>query len=120
MAGWIIIIFREEGTANMGDPHRVAMWTTGLDGQDWLKRMVREGRAEFLDDNGGYPTRYAARWKELAPELRITLREEDGRAEIQEGSVIRGTVYYGAEIHAEVAARCGPEDRLIIHCWDST
>lgn len=66
MIGWMISILRETNphqqhvAEDRGTGDCLAFWEADLEGLDWIKGLVEEGRAQFLGGNG-YPFLYSAR-----------------------------------------------------------
>ena len=117
MLGWAVIIFREEGSGHLGDPHRIADWTVGPYGIKWLNRMVEDGTAQFLGGNG-YPLKYSALWKDLLPELLNQPEGHTGPTVIGEDYVMEPGWKGKMTVNKETVARCLPDDRVTINCFD--
>jgi hypothetical protein len=74
MLGWHIAVYRQaSGGASPArfdsdDGVRLAVWQARLDGLDWIDDLVATGEA-FNLGGVGYPIRYTARAKHLAPPI---------------------------------------------------
>jgi len=68
MLGWEIFITRKEpGLNEPSAKPPLASWKTGLNGNAWIKNLVKQGLAKDLGSNGGYPHLYSAKAKEILP-----------------------------------------------------
>jgi hypothetical protein len=69
MLGWWIIVsaqIPDERDKTENQAAILAQWKAGVGGIDWLERLVDEGKAEKLSQNG-YPNRYTARADDVLP-----------------------------------------------------
>lgn len=119
MLGWHIIIFPEDSSGRAADDCTVAHWMTGLGGTDWLDEMVRGGFAEKLK-GGGYPCQYAAAWHDLLPALLTQPQPYRGPVVVGEDYVMTPGWCASMNLNREAFARCQPEDRMLINCWDQS
>ncbi len=62
MLGWQVYIKREPDTL-------IASWCIGLGGLDWFDELVKEGLAQDLGGNGGYPCKYSAKAEVILPKI---------------------------------------------------
>lgn len=125
MLGWHISVYRQgdggvsPATAQSPEGTRLAVWQTGVGGLDWLKELVKEGKAIDLGGNG-YPSRYTAITEYLIPLIidvppgaRINWLREAGDVVTDkwEGK----TVVDGAAV-----AQCRLAEWLLVEAWDES
>ena len=125
MLGWHVSVYRQTdggrspATAESAEGTRLAVWQTGVDGLDWLRDLVTEGKVVDLGGNG-YPSRFTATAEVIVPRIVDTppaardqwLREaSDFVTDKWEGK----TVVDGA-----VAAGCSADEWLIVKAWDES
>lgn len=120
MLGWQIRIYPETGLSNPEDRKAVVHWLTGLDGTQWLDRMVIEQKAVMLGSNGGYPLRYSARWKDLLPELLMQPEPYNGPPVIGEDYVMTQGWQSQKKVNHELLAQRQPDDLMIVDAWDQS
>src|SRR5215471_13504961 len=110
MLGWHILIYRQSATGR----EQLAEWETSLGGTDWLDALVKQGKAVYVEGNGGYPMVYTASAGVLA-----------SGPPSYSGPTVVGDVYVkpsgwigGATIDAPRLAACEADEELTIHAWD--
>ena len=125
MLGWHISIYRQARCRNMppsadaGQSDRVAVWQAGLNGIDWIRTLVRAGRACFHGGNG-YPYQFAGPACDLIPTI-IAGPPLANNPWICDPSDILGPKWVGHTlIDHEVAQECAPDEWLIIEIWDES
>lgn len=116
MLGWEFFVTRR------GDEDKalsLASWTSGLDGTDWLDRLVTEGVAIGLGGNG-YPNRY------LVPAEHLLLMFEKGLPAYG-GPLVIGDDYImppGWRGQLTVDHRrlreLDPSEQLMVEAWDQS
>lgn len=124
--GWLIIAYRQtrdrttpaEAKAPHGD--RIATWQTGLDGIDWLDRLVADGCAQLLAYNGGYPFEYTGRAKDLLPPILEGPPHANAVWKRDFGDRLLPNYIGHTDINLDLAAACTPDEWLIIEVWDES
>lgn len=123
--GWNIAVYRQEtdgmrpATLEAAFGSRLAVWQTGLNGLDWLKRLAAEQLAIDLGGNG-YPCRYTARARAITPLLQSDPPLAN-RIWIQDAGDVVLAGWPGKTIQ-DIAAieACSPDEWLIIEAWDES
>ena len=122
MLGWHISVYRK--TDDGGSPAewespkgtRLAVWQTGLGGLDWLRELVKAGKAIDLGGDG-YPLRYTATAEDLIPHL-----AEEGLTVwmLDPGDVV-GEGWEGRTVIDKATVRaCRPDEWLLVEAWDES
>lgn len=105
MLGWFFNVYAEpqeleweERKLESGEvyarvPHldravRLRSWSTPPSGLDWLDDLVKQGEAELLALNGGYPMVYRASWADVQVMANRRQAPEAGGAREEPQSVI--------------------------------
>ena len=125
MLGWHISIYRQTNdgtspaTAESAAGTRLAVWQTRDGGLNWIKELVKEGKATDLGGDG-YPYRYTATAKDLSPRI---IGGPPGARRVWasgEGDILTDK-WAGRTVidHAESAA-CRPDEWLLIEAWDES
>lgn len=123
--GWHISVFRQE--TDLEQPpsfesprgSRIAVWQAGLDGLNWVDKLIEEGKAHLLGGNG-YPARFAVQASVVLPIV------EDGppharKAWLSEPGDILTSKWEGkTTLDEEEAAACSPAEWLILEVWDES
>ena len=125
MLGWHISVYRQTdgggapATAESAEGTRLAVWQTGVDGLDWLREMVTEGKVVDLGGNG-YPSRFTATAEQLLP--RIVESPPGARAEwlLDAGDIVTDKWEGKTVVDGAVAAECGADEWLIVEVWDES
>ena len=115
MLGWDISVCRQVNRgvspASADSPEGVllASWQAGLGGLDWLKELVKDGKAVDLGGNG-YPCRYTATAEYLFP--RLSGMPPGAKSDSERWKVVWSS--------ASVVAECRPDEWLIVEAWDQS
>jgi len=122
MLGWEIFIHRNQPGETPGSPTRevfLGSWMVGLNGLDWLTKLVSEGRAADLGGNG-YPERFSI----SARELRAALANGPPRPK---GPDVTGDDYFlpgdwvgRLKMNFEKFAECPDDEQLSVEAWDQS
>ncbi len=125
MLGWHIRVFhgvtdwKAAACMEFDEPETaIAVWQTGLGGLNWIDALVAEGRAEHLGYNGGYPMVYKAPAKDLMPPILEGPPLANKRWGYDPGDVLTDKWIGQTVTHREAAARCAPDDWLLVRAWD--
>ncbi len=125
MLGWHISVFRqadggvEPAAFDAAEGAQLAVWQTGLDGLDWITRLVQGGLAVDLQGNG-YPHRFTAHAKHLVPQILRGPPQANRRWTLGPHDVI-GPGWSGKTvIDRDVAQDCGPDEWLLVEAWDES
>ena len=127
MLGWQIYINRSpsrEGKEAIEDSLTnetlLATWLTGLNGCDWIKQLVKEGKAKDLGSYGGYPHSYSAKAEHIIP-LILSLKPKTKGA-----TVIGDDYFYIGGFNSEIKLFddrikvCPLDEELSIEAWDQS
>ena len=125
MLGWHVSVFRQtnEGispaTFEAPEGIRLAVWQTGLDGLDWIQKLVQEDRAIDLGGDG-YPLRFTAKAENLLPPI-IDGPPDAHSAWIVGVNDILTDKWEGKTVidHA-VIAECRQDEWLLVEAWDES
>lgn len=121
MLGWHIIIYRKQGTGSIWDEHTLSDWETGLDGTDWLDRLVEEGLVQKTDDKGGYPVKFVGRAKDILPHLKSQPTPHKGPDVIGEDYFMptgwKGTIKAKEHLLLECLES---NEEIIVDAWDQS
>ncbi|GAA1405425.1 hypothetical protein GCM10009639_52310 [Kitasatospora putterlickiae] len=107
MLGWWFLVKAPAAGSDEGEV--LAGWETGLGGTNWIRDLVKAGRAEQLRFDG-YPLRYTARAGDVLPR-------------IADGSVFDtgpGAEYRRCEVFPERIAVCPSDALLTVDAWDQS
>jgi len=125
MLGWNISVYKQDSdgslpaTAESVTGICLAVWQTGLEGINWIEKLVKTGKVVSLGGSG-YPSRYTATAENLIPQIIDkppmanqvwTYEENDIITEQWEGQTV---------INRTDAAACRPNEWLIIEAWDES
>jgi len=108
MLGWWITISTHFADGEPAEEHRaaqLAQWETVVGGLSWIDRLVEAGLAQQVQD-GGYPSRYTARWADVLPMLG------------ERGALIKARRDGPLQWHPERMLVCDPEHVVAIVVWD--
>jgi hypothetical protein len=121
MLGWEIFITRKEpGLNEPSAESSLASWKTGLNGDNWLRDLVKQGLAQDLGSNGGYPHLYSAKAKEIIPIISRGAPAYKGGLVVGEDYVLDGGKNWDININQSKLSKCDPDDVLIIEAWDQS
>ena len=112
MLGWEIIVKNQEVT--------LASWRASAWGTDWLENLVKEGKAQNLATNSGYPQIFSMKAKDLLPILIAGIPQTDAGLVIGEDYAISGTKVWNFKINQIAMNQCKSEDELLIEAWDQS
>ena len=125
MLGWEIFIAQQtpeecdSAGEEAGKTALLASWIVGLDGTDWLDRLVDEGKAIRLSRNG-YPSRYVAKAGDVLPLIENGPPDHIGPAVVGDDYFLpadwRGKVW----IDRKKLAACPSDKTLTIDAWDQS
>ena len=101
------------------DPALLAHWTVGLGGLDWLRELVRQGKAEF-EGNSGYPERFIVAAKYILPVLKAGVPRARSPLVIGDDYVMPPNWIGDAVLHEDRIAACPAEQLLRIDAWDQS
>jgi hypothetical protein len=126
MMGWHISVYRQKGggdwpaTPTSLEGERLAVWQGGWNGLDWIDELVKAGQAIDLGGNG-YPSYYTATAGTLIP-LVIEKTPPDARATWAHGPNDILTEKWAGKTVTDpaAAARCHPEEWLLVRVWDES
>jgi len=134
MLGWWITIStaspEELDSLSSDKTATLAHWEVGVDGIDWLDQLVRQGKAQRLENLSptyvlGYPIRWQAQAGVILPLLaegRIHTAKNNGPLifGLDEGEEYVRPFHWIDTItqHPDRIAACTPEQRLTIDAWD--
>ena len=125
MLGWHISVYRQldggESPAQFGsaEGRRIAVWQSGIDGLDWLRREVEAGRALDLGGNG-YPVRYAAMAEALLARILDGPPDAHEHWFLEAGDTVTEKWEGRTVVDRERAAECGPKEWLLVEAWDES
>jgi hypothetical protein len=125
MLGWHISLYKQQdgGTspakAESSEGTRLAVWQTGLDGLDWLRELVKSGKAIDLGGNG-YPLRFTSTAEYLVP--RIIEKPPEARTTWVSGAGdILTDKWEGKTVIDRAAAKqCRFDEWLLVEAWDES
>jgi hypothetical protein len=97
----------------------VAVWQTGVEGLDWLRKLVTEGKVVDLGGNG-YPSRFTATAEYLIP--RIVDGPPGARDQwlLGAGDIVTDKWVGKTVVDGAVAAQCAADEWLIVKVWDES
>lgn len=119
MLGWGIVVYRRpSGSEDPGSDRKVlARWETGVAGLNWIKDLVKSGKAVYFSE-GGYPNRYTFPAGVLLGVLRQGLP-------VHNSLEVFGDDYHSPvgwngmiEIDRVELEACNPEEVLFLDAWD--
>lgn len=125
MLGWHISVYRQQdegtspATAETPEGKRLAVWQTGLGGLEWLKELVKAGKAIDLGGNG-YPCRYTALAQHLIAELVDNPPKANQNWTFDQGDVLLEGWEGKTVIDRAAVADCRPDEWLLVDAWDES
>lgn len=121
MLGWEIIIYREQGHGGSENEHKIADWTTGLSGTDWLDSLVKAGLAQKTESNCGYPWVYVGRAQDILPHLTSQPTPHKGPSIIGDDYFMPTGWKGQINIKGNLVAEClKSNEQITIHAWDQS
>jgi hypothetical protein len=124
MIGWHINVFRTDSFTHevydvSTDETRIASWSTGMRGLDWLNELVKESKIKKLGGNG-YPYRYSAKALEILPIFSFDLRTSNGLLIVGNNNVLEAKERFSLKLDELKISKCKPDDHLLIEAWDQS
>lgn len=125
MLCWNIGVFKQRNggaspaTAESELGARLAVWQTDHDGLDWLEELVNTSKAIRLPGYG-YPSRYTATAENLIPRI---IEMPPGAKPVwiyNKGDIITDKWEGKTVVDREAAARCHPDEWLLVEAWDES
>jgi hypothetical protein len=110
MMGWEIFITHGE--------QQIASWMTGGSGTDWLRNLVKQGKAKDLGANGGFPHAFSMEARVLRPILIEGIPQSGSGITVGENFVIASRGVWNLKINFEALMQCQDDDVLEIDAWD--
>lgn len=127
MLGWQIYINRSPTRSldsavedSLKDESLLASWLTGLNGCDWIDKLVEQGRAEYLGTYGGYPRSYSAKAKYVIPPVLSLKSKTKGPAVIGDDYAYIGGFNSDIELFLDRIKACSLDEELSIEAWDQS
>ena len=125
MLSWNISVYKQDSdgssqaTSESVTGVRLAVWQTGLEGLDWIEKLVKTGKVISLG-GGGYPSRYTATAQNLVPQI-INEPPMANQAWVRDENDIIMEGWEGKTVinHTDAAA-CRPDEWLLIEAWDES
>lgn len=122
MLGWMVIVAQQtpeqRAASDKDDPRdrkpELARWETGVNGTDWLDKLVEAGKAECIGGHCGYPMRYVSKARDVLPLITDKPPAYQGIARHESQMPWVSDV----EIHQKKIAACPPDAVLTIDKWD--
>jgi hypothetical protein len=125
MLGWHISVYRQTdgggapATEESAEGSRLAVWQTGVEGLDWLRELVTEGKVVDLGGNG-YPSRFTAAAEVLVPRIVDTPPGARDQWLLDAGDIVTDKWAGKTVVDGAVTAQCGAGEWLIVKAWDES
>jgi hypothetical protein len=125
MLGWHVSVYRQTdggrspATAESAEGTRLAVWQTGVDGLDWLRDLVTEGKVVDLGGNG-YPSRFTATAEVIVPRIVDTPPAARDQWLLDAGDIVTDKWAGKTVVDSAVAAQCSADEWLIVEVWDES
>ena len=128
MLGWHISVYRQKDgggspataeSAESGEGTRLAVWQTGVDGLDWLRELVKEGKVVDLGGNG-YPSLFTATAEVIVPRIVDTPPAARDQWLLDAGDIVTDKWEGKTVVDGAVAAQCPAGEWLIVEVWDES
>lgn len=124
MLGWHINVFRTDALTHLvydasTDETRIASWSTGMKGLDWLNKLAKENRIVNLGGNG-YPYRYSAKASVILPIISNGILTPNDPIVIGDDYVLHSNEMFSLKLDALKISRCDPDNHLLIEAWDQS
>lgn len=120
MLGWNINVSRDRDKTGSPVNGSLARWQTGLDGIDWIEKLVKEHRAITLAENNGYPVIYLAQMKDVRPVLLEGPPDARGTWQHDPDDIIMDWWQGSDKFNVELLNECHPEEWVSIEAWDES
>lgn len=124
MLGWHIGVYRtadrERAPLTMDSPlgTRIAVWQARWEGICWIDQLVEDGLARQLGGDG-YPYRYSASIKALAPFLSSPPAARENWV-YGANDIINSNWQGKTQVLKELLKICPPSETVIIEVWDES
>ncbi len=124
MLGWHVSVYRQTdggmapATTESAEGARLAVWQTGVEGLDWLRELVTEGKVVDLGGNG-YPSRFTATAEVIVPRI-DTPPEARTDWLLDAGDFVTDKWEGKTVVDGGVAAQCPAGEWLIVEVWDES
>ncbi len=127
MLGWQIYINRSPtrplGSAfedSLKDQSLLASWLTGVNGCDWIGKLVEQGKAKYLGTYGGYPRSYSAKAEHVIPLILSLQSKIEGPTVIGDDYAYIGGFNSDIELFLDRIKVCPIDEELSIEAWDQS
>jgi hypothetical protein len=129
MLGWCISVHKQknggsspetETKPRMDHGPRVAVWQTGIGGLDWVRKLVKEGKATQIAWNCGYPDRYTAPPKYIIPNIINGPPRANDIWSCGPRDIVTSWWAGKTVIDRPLAEACRPDEWLLIEAWDES
>ena len=91
----------------------LASWETSVGGTNWIRDLVKEGKATMSEDSTGYPSRYRCKLAAISKILRGEIPAHEGTPVVGEDYFLPGGWVGEVELYPERIAQY-PEDSMVI------
>lgn len=112
MLGWQVFVIKGN--------EKIASWTTGVSGIDWLQDLVKDGKAKELDANSGYPYALSVSASVFWPFTYSGIPEGADGTVIGDDYVAPIGKNWNISFDKDKLLGCKPDDELIIEAWDQS
>jgi hypothetical protein len=124
MLGWHINVFRTDALTHLVydatiDETRLASWSTGIKGLDWLNKLANENKILNLGGNG-YPYRYSAKASEILPIISSGIPTSNEPIIIGDDYVLHAHEIRSLKLDALKISKCELYDHILIEAWDQS
>lgn len=123
MLGWHINVFRTDATRLdydiSADELRIASWSTGMRGLDWLNKLAKANKILYLGGNG-YPYRYSAKASEILPIITSGIPTPHQPIILGDDYVLQTDEIRSLKLDTPKISNSGPNDHLLIEVWDQS
>ena len=116
MLGWEILISKK--VQGSDKDLLIASWVTSTGGTSWIEALAKDGKAQFLVENSGYPCLYSTKAKFITPILSTGVPKFEGSTVIGEDYVNEAGSSWDIKINQQELSGLGPEDDLLVEAWD--
>ncbi len=123
MLGWHINVFKTNldkfvAYDSSTNELRIASWSTGMNGIDWLKKLSQESLIQELGGNG-YPYRFSAKASVIIPKINFDpLISAD--LIISDQCLLDEYERQTLKIDVVKISKCRANDLLLIEAWDQS
>ena len=122
MLGFSVSIYRQDDYKKFNAPevfdYRLASWTVGTRGLDWLDSLVKAGKATMKGN--GYPFWYETKAEWVLPVISAGPVPYDGPVVIGEDYVMPKGWTGAMKVFQSNVDRCKPEDDLLVVACDQS